>query len=555
MKASLANAAWCIAGMPHWLAFSKSLTNPTLAQENLLRDYLAANADTAFGREHGFAEIRTPDQFARRVPIRDYDEFRPWIDRILRGEPRILTTQPIRRLVPTSGSTAARKLIPYTSEMHRQINRAVAPWMVNLYRRHPRAALGPAYWSVSPVAEADPADRDASAIPIGFDDDSEYLGGLGKQIVAAAMAAPPELRTIPDIEVWRYATLLALLRRPDLTLMSVWHPSFLRLLLDALVPNWDSLVADVATGGCARGPVPAALRASPNPRRARAIERAGPADITQLWPALRIVSCWADGNAAPAAAAIASLLPGVTIQPKGLIATEGFVSIPCGTSCPLAITSHYLEFEGDGGVVTGAADLKLGHTYRVLLTTMGGLCRYRLNDVVRVDGHIGRTPTVRFVGKAGVISDLAGEKLSDGFVTTVLAGVIAGHGLLPSFAMLAPDRQPTGHRYTLFTDTDVPPDFPLSLDRALAENPHYSYCRSLGQLRPAAIFRLTGDPYVAYVTRLRAAGQRLGDIKPTTLSLLDGWSDHFPGRYVYADDVEPTARHHPLFPEVADSSI
>jgi hypothetical protein len=66
---------------------------------------------------------------------------------------------------------------------------------------------------------------------------------------------------------------------------------------------------------------------------------------------------------------------------------------------------------------------------------------------------------------------------------------------------------------------------------------------------------LTGDPYVAYVTRLRAAGQRLGDIKPTTLSLLDGWSAHFPGRYVYADDVEPTARHHPLFPEVADSSI
>jgi hypothetical protein len=539
MKAALANAAWCIAGVPTWAAFATSLNEPAKAQETLLREYLVTNADTAFGREHRFAELRTPEQFARRVPIRDYDEFRPWIDRVRRGEPRVLTAQPVRRLVPTSGSSAARKLIPYTTGMHRQIDRAVAPWIVELYRRHPRALLGPAYWSVSPLADSPTADREPSAVPIGFDDDSEYLGGLGKQIVAAAMAAPPELRTIPDIDLWRYATLLTLLRRPDLTLISVWHPSFLRLLFDALATNWDSLVADVATGGCARGAVPNALCRPSDPGRARAMERAGPIAVTRLWPALRIVSCWADGNAAPAAASLASFLPGVTIQPKGLIASEGIVSIPYGTSCPLAIRSHYLEFEDDDAMVSGADRLRRNQAYRVLLTTMGGLCRYRLNDIVRVDGHIGRTPTVRFVGKAGLVSDLAGEKLSDGFVTTVLAGLIASRALCPSFAMLAPDRHLTGDRYTLFIDTEVPADLPDALDRSLAENPHYSYCRKLGQLRPAAIFLLNGDPYAAYVTRLQAGGQRLGDIKPAALSLLDGWSTHFLGRYVGADNLVP----------------
>ena len=115
MKAALANSLWWLASRRSYAAFASALQDPDAAQEQALRSFLRKNADTAFGREHGLSEGCTPADFASRVPIRNYDDLRPWIERIQQGETRVLTAEPVRRLVPSSGSTAARKLIPYTA--------------------------------------------------------------------------------------------------------------------------------------------------------------------------------------------------------------------------------------------------------------------------------------------------------------------------------------------------------------------------------------------------------------------------------------------------------
>jgi hypothetical protein len=242
-----------------------------------------------------------------------------------------------------------------------------------------------------------------------------------------------------------------------------------------------------------------------------------------LWPRLRVVSCWADGNAAGPAAALARRLPGIVLQPKGLLATEGVVSIPYQGRHPLAVRSHYLEFEDDAGRIGPVDGLRQGVNYRVLMTTGGGLWRYRLNDVVRVDGTVGRTPSVRFVGRYGTCSDRAGEKLSEGFVARVLDEWFAELGKAPpAFAMLAPDTDGGGCRYTLYVDDEPEPSD--ALDALLSRNPQYAYCRRLGQLLPPRVLRVRAGSYEAYVGRLMQAGQRLGDIKPTALSPRDGWT-------------------------------
>ena len=118
----------------------------------------------------------------------------------------------------------------------------------------------------------------------------------------------------------------------------------------------------------------------------------------------------------------------------------------------------------------------------------GGLCRYRLHDLVQVDGRIGRTPTIRFAGRAGVVSDRAGEKLTDSFVRQAIAGLFCTtckpH---PSFAMLAPDLDADGCRYTLYVNLRASPEMEAALDGLLARNPQYAYCRKLGQLLPTRI--------------------------------------------------------------------
>jgi hypothetical protein len=218
---------WWLASSASWAAFASALDDPRRAQEEILRRIIRDNSRTAFGREYGLAEIRTPEQFARRLPVLNYDELQPWIDRIRRGEQRVLTFEAVRRLVPTSGSSAARKLIPYTASMHRELNRAIGPWIFDLFLRHPRALLGPSYWSISPLAQDKSDVAEDSAVPIGFDDDAAYLGAWRKVIVDAAMAVPGALRNIALLEDWQYVTALMLLRRRSLSLISVWHPSFL----------------------------------------------------------------------------------------------------------------------------------------------------------------------------------------------------------------------------------------------------------------------------------------------------------------------------------------
>lgn len=524
-RPALANAAWLATSIPSWQRFRHALQHPAETQAGILRRLLACNSDSAYGRAHGFEKIRSYEQFRERVPIVDYDDLASWIARIVRGEKSVLTCEPVTRLVPTSGSTGGRKLIPYTASFQRELNRAIGPWMVDLCRQHPSVPLGPAYWSISPAL---PASDEASAVPIGFDDDSAYLGGVRQRLAESTFAAPSALRLVRDPDDFRYLTLLCLLRQPGLRLVSVWHPSFFTLLLDALPARWDEWVGDVTNGGCRRASqlapeIRAAVDAPPQPRRAAELRRAGPADARQLWPRLRVVSCWGDAQAALPFAELQRRLPGVALQSKGLLATEAFVSIPFRGRHPLAVASHFFEFEDARGAVRRAHELRAGESCAVIVTTGGGLWRYRLGDLVEVDGFVGATPSLRFLGRGASVSDLCGEKLAEAFVTRAIAAASASCGCIPHFAMLAPECDGDGHwSYTLFAEGELPPELPARLDAGLRANPHYALCRDLGQLGPVTCVRVTNG-YQIFSAASAAPGRRLGDIKPQALSPRTDW--------------------------------
>ena len=519
MLATLANVAWGVAGLPDFVAFRSALNDPATAQDRLLRRYVRRNAATAFGREHGFDRVDSPEAFRRAVPVRTYDEIAPYVDRAASGEPNVLTAEPVLRLATSSGSTRARKLVPYTAELHREFNRAINPWVCDLFRRDPSLVSGCAYWSVSPVARQPEV---ATVVPIGIDDDAAYLGGVRRRLVDAVMAVPGGVRHCADVATFRYAALRLLLGRRDLRLISVWHPSFLDLLVDTAGERWDQLLADVAAGTA-----PIDVRCRPDPARADELRAAGADRPDRWWPRLRLVSAWADAAAAGPAAALAARFPKVTVQPKGLLATEAVVTVPFAGGWPVAVRSHWFEFVDDGGRARGCHALRDGAEYGVVVTTAGGLWRYALGDRVRVAGRVGRTPSLRFVGREDAVVDRFGEKLNDRFVAAALAAAFAP-AAVPAFAMVAADEG----AYTLFTQGDVPAGLAGRLDEALRANPHYAYCRDLGQLERPRVFVIDGDAYGQYVAGAVADGRRLGDVKATSLSGGAGWARRFVGRYV-----------------------
>ena len=220
------------------------------------------------------------------------------------------------------------------------------------------------------------------------------------------------------------------------------------------------------------------------------------------------------------------------LQPKGLLATEAFVTIPFAGLQPVAVRSHFFEFVDESGEVRLVHELCAGQTYEVIVTTAGGLWRYRLLDRVQVTGFIGQTPSLQFLGRSGNVSDLFGEKLSEAFVTEAIQETLATLDMTQSFVLLAPDEDAAGCRYTLYFEGKPPSHLAELLDRAFRRNPHYTYCRDLGQLLPVRLFAITERGYETFTKQQAILGARLGDIKPTTFSRTAGWSDFFEGAYI-----------------------
>ncbi len=242
------------------------------------------------------------------------------------------------------------------------------------------------------------------------------------------------------------------------------------------------------------------------------------------------MSCWGDGQAALALAELqATTARTCSIQSKGLLATEAFVSIPFQQRHPLGGHVALLRIRGRARRASCArTNCTPAKRYSVIVTTAGGLWRYRLGDLVEVDGFVEATPSLRFLGRGASVSDLCGEKLTESFVTTALQDAWSAVAVPPRFSMLAPDRTSPGPwRYALFIEGPTPAGLTDALEFALRKNPHYALCRDLGQLGPLCCINLREGAYEAFCQICVSDGRRLGEIKPVALSPKLDWRERF----------------------------
>lgn len=91
-------------------------TKPVETQEKVFRDLIEQAQHTQFGKDHDFANIKTFQDFAAKVPIRDYEQLRSYVDRVVKGEENILWKGKPIYIAKTSGTTSGAKYIPLTKE-------------------------------------------------------------------------------------------------------------------------------------------------------------------------------------------------------------------------------------------------------------------------------------------------------------------------------------------------------------------------------------------------------------------------------------------------------
>ncbi|WP_299883647.1 GH3 auxin-responsive promoter family protein [uncultured Lacinutrix sp.] len=103
----------------------KWANNPIKTQEKVFKDLIVNATKTQFGKDHDFISINNYDDFVKRVPIRDYEALKPYVDRVVAGEEDILWKGKPLYFAKTSGTTSGAKYIPITADsMPNHVNAA-----------------------------------------------------------------------------------------------------------------------------------------------------------------------------------------------------------------------------------------------------------------------------------------------------------------------------------------------------------------------------------------------------------------------------------------------
>lgn len=474
----------------------RGLDNCAMSQRRLLSELLGAHADSAYGRRYGFAGLDDPDRFRAQVPLSSYEALALDLQHQLRGESTLLAG-PVVHVERTGGSSGGAKLIPYDRTSLQAFQAAIHPWLHDLSRNYP--ALGRGYFAVSPALRS--PDLPQGSMPVG---DGIYFGTELLEPLASLAVVPERVSGFSDMDAWQRQTLSYLLRAADLTFLSVWSPTFLTTLLASLPRHAEALLRELHDGAAEAERVAAVSRALSG----------GGIDTRLLWPHLQLISCWTHGSAARFVPELVRLFPQAAIQGKGLLSTEGVVSLPLiDHDYPvLAVNSGFHEFLDPAGDSHLAHELTVGEEYEVVMT-VPGLYRYRCGDRVRARGWAGTAPQLEFIGRGGLVSDLVGEKLTEAFVSNCLREV-------SGFAMLAPALEPKPHYHLYVEEADA--TLEVRVERALERNPQYAYAKALGQISPLRVIRVE-RAMVKYEAWALARGQRLGDIKPPSLRTETDW--------------------------------
>jgi hypothetical protein len=90
--------------------------NPVASQQSVFKQLIREAKHTQFGQDHHFETIHTFTDFAAQVPVRDYEDLKPYVDKVVAGQENILWKGKPLYFAKTSGTTSGAKYIPLTKE-------------------------------------------------------------------------------------------------------------------------------------------------------------------------------------------------------------------------------------------------------------------------------------------------------------------------------------------------------------------------------------------------------------------------------------------------------
>lgn len=459
--------------------FFKSLKAPVSSQEKTFQEIIALYNQSTLSNEYG--QINTIEEFQKKLPIVEYDDLREKI--ILQknvNSPYLSSEMPIHYEY-TSGSSGTPKPIPYTPSLMSSFHRMFNIWSHDILSNASlNLKYGVIYISVSPLND------DFK----GHEDDSEYLGTFFKHILHRFLIGQ-ELKKLKDKECYLECLSYILISNPQLEIISIWSPSLFVRVINFIKDHKIEIVENLKKGEFKKSNIH--LKFSP-------LSLSNSSPITDFFPSLKLISCWADAQAKNDYHLISKIFKNCLVQKKGILATEAPISLPLiniNNSSPL-LGEIFFEFIDSKGKIKLINDIKIDEVYSLIISTKGGFYRYKIGDNVLIKDKVLETPTFEFVGRSGNVSDLCGEKLSETELIHLIEPAL-------SYALF-----PNKDHYVICAKTKE--DFE-KVSLALKKSPHYSFCLQAQQLRPPHFVQVDEIEEKIQNFFMLERQMKLGDIK------------------------------------------
>ncbi len=517
--------------------FLKALRYVEASQGALLRQIMRENADTDFGRSHGFASITTFDAYRARVPVSTYDTLETHVLAQQSGTPA-LTAEPPVYYARTSGTTGRYKDIPLTRHGVAQIGHVQKQLALSLWQQtgfFEGVVMGfssPGYEGYLP-----------NGIPYGSTSGATYQSL--SPILESKFGIPREAFSLDDVEAKYEVYALTALARDQVSGVVTVNPSSLLKVCTMIEDQREGLLRAIVNGddsalrAGSKALLPT-LRKALSPARAAVLtalleDSTAPATPALLWPRLTTLVTWTGGSCGIALDRLKALLPEtVKVVEMGYASSEfiGTANIDVDRSrCLPLLTDNVYEFvakedwERGSGAFLGLHEIQPGAEYYVFITNRSGLYRYDINDVVRATEGLHGCPGLAFVRKGKGVTNITGEKLSEDQVIAAVSATLEASGTPAESFMALADEQAAHYRLYL----ELPSAVDLSgkateIDQQLRNrNGEYDDKRASGRLQPVTVARLRGGAGAALKAKRVADGVRETQYKPPVLAYWSEW--------------------------------
>ncbi|GER37910.1 auxin-responsive GH3 family protein [Striga asiatica] len=394
--------------------------NAGRVQKETLKRILEENGETEYLRKCGVNGLTDPDSYRARVPIATHNDFEPYIQKIADGTNQsALTGKPITTISLSSGTTQGKpKFVPFNDELMESTTQI--------------------YKTSFAFRNSSKQFKTKGGLSAGTATTNVYRNSKFKKTMKSMQTpccSPDEVIFGPDFHQSLYCHLLCgLISRQEIQVVSSTFAHSIVHAFRTFEQIWEELVEDIRKGSLSSRITVPSIRAAiekvlgPKPELADLIYSKCVGLrvsnwyglIEELFPNTKYIYGIMTGSMEPYLKKLRHYAGGLPLCSADYGSSEGWIGANVNPELPPEQVTYavlpnigFFEFiplnvakNGERCVepeAVGLTEVKVGEEYEILLTNCAGLYRYRLGDVVKVNGFHNSTPKLQFVCRKNLL--------------------------------------------------------------------------------------------------------------------------------------------------------